>query len=66
MSWTRRNLMEAGGLGAFLLTAAGACSRPDQAGSADLAELDAVETAARIKSGDLGAVEAVEAAIARA
>lgn len=66
MSLTRRNLMQSGGLGAMLLSAAGACSRPDQAASNDLAELDAVETASRIKSGDLGAVEAVEAAIDRA
>ena len=43
--------MQSGGLGAMLLTAAGACSRPAQAASSDLAELDAVETAARIKSG---------------
>jgi amidase len=66
MSLTRRNLMQSGGFGAILLTAAGACSRPDQAASNDLAELDAVETAARIKSGELSAAEAVEAAIDRA
>ena len=66
MSLTRRNLMQSGGFGALLLTAAGACSRPDQAASNDLAELDAVETAARIKSGELNALEAVEAAIDRA
>ena len=66
MSLTRRHLMRSGGLGAMLLTAAGACSRPDQAGSGELAELDAVETAARIKAGDLSAEEAVGAAIERA
>ncbi|WP_428408243.1 amidase [Hyphococcus sp.] len=66
MSFTRRHLMRSGGLGAMLLTAAGACSRPDQAGSTELAELDAVETAARIKSGDLSGEEAVSAAIERA
>ncbi len=66
MSLSRRNLMQSGGFGALLLTAAGGCSRPDQAASNNLAELDAVETAARIKSGDLGTLEAVEAAIERA
>ncbi|PQA87442.1 amidase [Hyphococcus luteus] len=66
MSLTRRNLMQSGGYAAMLLTAAGACSRPDQAASNDLAELDGVETAARLKSGELGPTEAVEAAIARA
>lgn len=66
MPLTRRSLMEAGGLAPMLLAAAGACSRPDQAASNDLAELDAVETAARVKSGDLGALEAVDAAIGRA
>lgn len=35
-------------------------------GANDLAALDAVETAARIKSGEISAAEAVEAAIARA
>ncbi len=66
MSLPRRRLMQSGGLGAMLLAAAGACSRPDQAGSNDLAELDAVETAARIKAGDLSGEEAVGAAIERA
>ncbi len=66
MSLTRRNLMQSGGAGAILLTAASACARSDQAGSNDLAELDGAETAARIRSGDLGPLEAVEAAIARA
>lgn len=65
MSFTRRHLMQSGGFGAMLLAAAGACARDDQAGSNDLAELDAVETAARIKSGELSAVEVVEAAIER-
>lgn len=66
MSLSRRNLMRSGGYGAMLLAAAGACSRPDQAASNDLAEMDAVETAARIKSGALSAAEAVDAAIERA
>jgi len=66
MSLSRRHLMQSGGLGAMLLNAAGACSRPDQAASSDLAELDAVETAARIKSGETSAVEVVGAAIERA
>ena len=66
MSLTRRHLMQSGGVSAALLAAAGACSRSDQAASNNLAELDAVETASRIKSGDLSAVEAVEGAIERA
>ncbi len=66
MSLTRRNLMESGGFGALLLAAGSACSRSDQAGSNDLAELDGVETASRIKAGELSASEAVEAAIDRA
>ena len=66
MSFTRRGLMETGGLGAALIAMGGACSRSDQAASNDLAALDGVETAARIKSGDLSAKEAVDAAIERA
>lgn len=58
--------MQSGGIGAMLLTAAGACSRSDQAETNDLAELDAVETAARIKTGEISAGEAVGAAIDRA
>src|SRR5690606_8764107 len=65
MSMSRRRVMEAGAGGA-LAAAAAACARPDQAASNDLAELDAVETAARIKSGELSAKEAVDAAIERA
>lgn len=66
MPVTRRRLMESGGLGAALLTMAGACARSDQTASTELAELDAVETASRIKSGELSAKEAVTAAVARA
>ena len=58
--------MKSGGLGAALLAMAEGCSRPDQRASNDLAELDAVETATRIRNGELIAVEAVDAAIARA
>ena len=58
--------METGGLGAALIAMGGACSRSDQAASNDLAALDGVETVARIKSGDLSAKEAVDAAIERA
>ncbi|MCA8887720.1 MAG: amidase [Parvularculaceae bacterium] len=58
--------MKSGGLGAALLAMAEGCSRPDQRASNDLAELDAVETATRIRNGELSAVEAVDAAIARA
>ena len=65
MVMTRRNAIETG-VGAALAAAAAACARPDQAASNDLAELDAVETAARIARGELSAAEAVEAAIERA
>ena len=51
---------------AALATLASACARPDLKEASDLAALDAVETAARIRSGALGPLEAVEAAIARA
>lgn len=57
--------MEGGGAAA-LTTLASACARPDMKAASDLAALDAVETAARIKSGEISATEAVEAAIARA
>ncbi|WP_411818532.1 amidase [Hyphococcus sp. DH-69] len=65
MSLTRRNLMGNGSIGAALLMMGSACSRPDQKASNDLAALDGVETASRIKSGELSAEEAVEAAIER-
>jgi len=66
MSVERRTLLKSGALSAALLAMGGACSRQEQTGSNDLAELDAVETASRIKSGALSAEEAVEAAIDRA
>lgn len=66
MSMSRRKLFESGSGGAAILALASTCSRPDQSASNDLAALDAVETAARIKSGELGAEEAVNAAIERA
>ena len=66
MSGSRRDFLRISGAGAAFLAMAGACSRPDQRASNDLAALDAVETAARINSGDLSAGEAVEAAIERA
>ncbi len=66
MSVTRRNLIESGAIGASLLAMGAACSRPDQQASNDLASLDGVETAARIRSGELSAAEAVKAAISRA
>ncbi len=62
---TKRSVLEGGGA-ASLLAMASACARPDQKASNDLAALDAVETAARIRSGELSAAEAVDAAIARA
>lgn len=62
---TRRTMLESGG-GVSLLALASACARPDQKASNDLAELDAVETASRIKNGELSAAEAVSAAIDRA
>lgn len=66
MSLTRRNLMETGGIGATLLAMGTSCSKPDQKASNDLAALDGVETASRIKSGELSAEDAVAAAIDRA
>ncbi|MEM9618772.1 MAG: amidase [Pseudomonadota bacterium] len=66
MTMKRRTLLESGAMGAAFLSMAGACARQDQSASNDLAELDAVETAARIKSGALSAEEAVDAAIDRA
>ena len=66
MAVTRRRLMEGGALSAALLAMAGACARRDQAQATGLAELDAVETASRIKSGELSALDAVEGAIERA
>jgi amidase len=65
MPMTRRTILESGG-GASLLALASACARPDQKASNDLAELDAVETASRIKNGELSAAEAISAAIDRA
>src|SRR3990167_3500805 len=66
MSMSRRNFLELGGASSALVTMAAACARPDQKASNDLAALDAVETASRIKSGALSAAEAVDAAIERA
>lgn len=66
MRVTRRTLLENSGAAAALAALASACARPDIKGANDLAALDAVETASRIKSGALSAIEAVEAAIARA
>lgn len=65
MSSTRRDFMRSGGMTAAFLAMASACARPDQTAGADLAAWDAVETAAKIKSGEISADEAVEAAIAR-
>lgn len=65
MSTTRRNFNDGTGAAALLAMAA-ACSRPDQKAASDLAALDAVETASRIRAGELTAAEAVEAAIERA
>ncbi len=66
MLMNRRSLLESGAMGAIFSSLAASCSRPEQVYSSDLAELDAVETASRIKSGALSATEAVEAAIERA
>ncbi len=63
---SRRNFIEQGGVAGGLLAMAAACERADQKASNNLAELDAVETAARIRAGELTATEAVEAAIDRA
>lgn len=66
MSMSRRNFLELGGAASALLTMAAACAREDQRTSNDLAELDAVETASRIRSGELSGAESVGAAIERA
>jgi len=58
--------MENSAAAAALATLASACARPDIKNASDLGSLDAVETAARIKSGEMTAAEAVEAAITRA
>lgn len=63
---SRRNFLESGSGAAALLTLATACAREDQKQATGLAELDAVETASRIRSGEISAAEAVEAAIERA
>ena len=62
---TRRAVLR-GGSGAALIAMAGACARPDPGAGADMADWDAVETAAKIRSGEVSAAEVVEAAIARA
>jgi amidase len=66
MSMTRRNFLEQGGVAGGILAMAASCERADQRGANDLASLDAVETAARIRGGEISAKEAVEAAIDRA
>lgn len=58
--------MENTGAASAFAAMATACAREDQKSSNDLAELDAVETAARIRSGEISAAEAVDAAIERA
>lgn len=63
---SRRKFLEKSSAASALLAMASACERADQKASNDLAALDAVETAARIKSGELSAGEAVKAAIERA
>jgi amidase len=62
---TRRSALQSGAAAA-LATLASACARPDQKAANSFAELDAVETAARIRAGEIAAAEAVDAAIARA
>ncbi|MEO1252128.1 MAG: amidase [Pseudomonadota bacterium] len=66
MSMTRRRFVESCAIGTAMATMASSCVRIDQARATDLAELDAVETASRIRSGEISAEEAVEAAINRA
>lgn len=62
---SKRSFIESG-VGASLIAMASACARPDQKASNDLAALDAVETAARIRKRELSAGEAIDAAIDRA
>ena len=66
MSMSRRNFLESGGAASALVAMATACERRDQKSSNDLAVLDAVETASRIRTGALSAAEAIDAAIERA
>ena len=66
MELSRRNLLKSASLSAALATMAQSCARQELQETDELAALDAVETAARIRAGDLTAEEAVEAAIARA
>ena len=66
MQYSRRSVMARGSVGASLLAMSAACSRNDQKNASNLGDLDAVETASRIKSGELTAREATLAAINRA
>ena len=65
MAMTRRETLKmSGGLGAFAAMAA--CSKSPDPAETDINRMDAVETAARIKAGDITAAEAINAAIDRA
>ena len=66
MQATRRSFLKNGSVGASLLAMSTACSREDQATANDLGTLDAVETAARIRAGEVSAEEVTKAAIGRA
>lgn len=67
MQFTRRTALKSGGALSILATMAAACSREtDESGEDDLARIDAVETARRIKNGEMTALESIEAAVARA
>lgn len=66
MRVSRRNFIQTSSMGAALTAMGGACAQRDQAEATDLARLDAVETASRIRGGEISAIEAVEAAIDRA
>jgi len=72
MQYTRRSMIAAGGVGTSLLAMAVACSKNDHSGSKgqvtgnSLGDLDAVETAALIKNGELTALEVTQAAVERA
>lgn len=64
-SMSRRTLLQSATLGAFAVATNCAPQKAEDAAT-DLAELDGVATAARIKSGELAASEVLEAALARA
>lgn len=66
MSINRRTMLKSGGFAASTFALAAGCSKEVAPHSTQLAEMDGVETAAKIKSGEISSQEAVDAAIERA